>query len=65
MFGTTFGVIGSGVIESACKRVISQRLKGPGMRWRELGTHALSHARSLSLSSDHRWEFFWRNLAAG
>ena len=57
--------IGSGVIESACKRVIGQRLKGPGMRWRELGTHALSHARSLSLSSDHRWEFFWRNLAAG
>jgi hypothetical protein len=57
--------IGSGVIESACKRVICQRLKGPGMRWREPGTHALAHARSLSLSSDHRWQFFWSHLAGG
>ena len=57
--------IGSGVIESACKRVICQRLKGPGMRWREPGTHALAHARSLYLSSDHRWQFFWSHLAGG
>ena len=55
--------IGSGVIESACKRVIGHRLKCGGMRWREPGTNARSHARSLSLSSDHRWEFFWSHVA--
>jgi hypothetical protein len=57
--------IGSGVIESACKRVIAKRLKGPGMRWREHGTNALAHTRSLYLSSDHRWQFFWSHLAGG
>lgn len=57
--------IGSGVIESACKRVIGHRLKCGGMRWRELGTNALSHARSLYYSSDHRWEFFWSHVACG
>lgn len=57
--------IGSGVIESACKRVIGHRLKCGGMRWREPGTNALSHARSLYLSSDHRWEFFWSHVACG
>ena len=59
------GVIESGVIESACKRVIGHRLKCGGMRWREPGTNALAHARSQSLSSDHRWEFFWSHVACG
>jgi hypothetical protein len=57
--------IGSGVIESACKRVIAKRLKAPGMRWREPGTNSLAHARSLYLSSDHRWQFFWSHIAGG
>lgn len=57
--------IGSGVIESACKRVIGHRMKCGGMRWREPGTNSLSHARSLYLSSDHRWEFFWSHTACG
>ncbi|HWG43201.1 MAG TPA: ISKra4 family transposase, partial [Gemmataceae bacterium] len=35
--------IGSGVVESACKTVVGQRLKGPGMRWGEEGAHALCH----------------------
>ncbi len=55
--------IGSGVIESACKRVVGHRMKCGGMRWREPGTNTL--ARSLSLSSDHRWEFFWSHVACG
>ena len=29
--------IGGGVVESACKTVVGQRLKGPGMRWGEEG----------------------------
>ena len=29
--------IGSGPVESACKRVVGQRLKGAGMRWGEEG----------------------------
>ena len=57
--------IGSGVIESACKRIIARRQKGPGMRWREPGTSAVAHARSLFFSSDHRWQFFWSHLATG
>jgi len=57
--------IGSGVVESACKRVAGQRLKRSGMLWREPGTNALCQARSLYLSSDHRWEFFWSNIATG
>lgn len=57
--------IGSGVIESACKRIIARRQKGPGMRWREPGTNHIAHARSLYFSSDHRWEYFWKHLATG
>ena len=57
--------IGSGVIESACQRVIARRQKAPGRRWRERGTHAVAHARSLYFSSDHRWQFFWTHLASG
>lgn len=51
------------VIESACQRVVGQCLKRSGMRWREPGTHALCQARSLDLSSDQRWEFFWSRIA--
>ncbi len=35
------GHIGSGVVESACKTVVGQRLKGAGKRWGEDGTQAL------------------------
>src|SRR5262249_37870032 len=39
--------IGSGVVESACKTVVGQRLKGAGMRWGEAGADALWHVRAL------------------
>jgi hypothetical protein len=39
--------IGSGVVESACKPLAGQRLKGAGMRWSEAGAHALCHVRAL------------------
>lgn len=35
--------IGSGPVESACKTVIGQRMKGAGMRWSEHGADEVSH----------------------
>lgn len=55
--------IGSGVVESACKTVVGQRLKGAGMRWSEAGAHALCHVRALYRSEKGQWDSFWiRNL---
>jgi len=55
--------IGSGVVESACKTVVGQRLKGAGMRWSEAGAHALCHVRALYRSEKGQWDAFWtRNL---
>jgi hypothetical protein len=53
--------IGSGVVESACKRVAGQRLKGGGMRWGEDGADALCHLRALFLSDKSRWSAFWQH----
>jgi hypothetical protein len=50
--------IGSGVVESACKTVVGQRLKGAGMRWSEAGAHALCHVRALYRSEKGQWEAF-------
>jgi hypothetical protein len=52
--------IGSGVVESACKTVVGQRLKGAGMRWGADGAHALCHVRALYRSEKGQWEAFWR-----
>jgi hypothetical protein len=52
--------IGSGVVESACKTVVGQRLKGAGKRWGEVGAHALCHVRALYRSEKGQWEAFWR-----
>jgi hypothetical protein len=52
--------IGSGVVESACKTVVGQRLKGAGMRWGEDGAHALCHVRALYRSEEGQWEAFWQ-----
>jgi len=51
--------IGSGVVESACKTVVGQRLKGAGMRWSEDGAHAVCHVRALYRSDKGRWAAFW------
>ncbi len=40
--------IGSGAVESACKAVVGQRLKGSGIRWSEAGARRLSCARVVS-----------------
>jgi hypothetical protein len=57
-------LIGSGVIESACKTVVNQRLKGCGMRWRERGTTALCQARALYKSEHSLWIAYWKLLTA-
>ena len=44
--------IGSGVIEAACKSVVQQRMKGPGMRWGSPGGHAILSARVSTLNGD-------------
>jgi len=54
--------IGSGVVESACKTVVGQRLKGPGMRWGEDGAHALCHVRALYRSEKGQWQAFWHRV---
>jgi hypothetical protein len=51
--------VGSGVVESACKTVVGQRLKGAGMRWGEAGAHALCHVRALYRSEKGQWQAFW------
>lgn len=50
--------IGSGTVESACKRVIGARLKQAGMMWSARGAKAMAHLRALILSG--RWDTFWR-----
>jgi hypothetical protein len=51
--------IGSGSVESACKTVVGQRLKGPGMRWGEDGADALCQLRALFKGEAGPWEAFW------
>jgi hypothetical protein len=50
--------IGSGSVESACKRVVAARLKQAGMIWSARGANAIAHLRALVLS--RRWDAFWR-----
>ncbi len=51
--------IGSGPVESACKTVIGERMKGGGMRWGEDGADAMSHLRAVFCSADNLWAGFW------
>ena len=53
--------IGSGVVEAACKTLVTQRMKQSGMRWREEGGQAILTFRSL-VQSD-RFDRAWKLLA--
>lgn len=55
--------IGSGPVESACKTVIGQRMKGAGMRWSEHGADEVSHLRALFKSGDSQWDAYWHPAA--
>jgi hypothetical protein len=48
--------IGSGSVESACKRIIGGRLKQGGMIWSREGAKAMAHLRAIVLSG--RWDRF-------
>jgi hypothetical protein len=52
-------LIGSGHVESACKGVVGQRLKGSGMRWSVAGADAVCHLRALFKSEKGQWDAFW------
>jgi hypothetical protein len=54
--------IGSGVVEAACKTLVSQRLKRSGMRWREGGGQAILTFRAWCQSD--RYDRAWALLAA-
>jgi hypothetical protein len=54
--------IGSGVVEAACKTLVTQRLKGSGMAWTPAGGQAILTLRSLLQSG--RWDQAWPLLAA-
>ena len=57
-------LIGSGPVESACKQVVGQRLKGSGMRWGEGGADAVGHLRALFRSEKGQWDAYWASLTA-
>ena len=52
-------MIGSGVVESSNRRVVTQRLKQAGMHWSKKGAEGVMALRALYLSSAHRWSNFW------
>ena len=53
--------IGSGVVEAACKTLVTQRMKRSGMRWRHAGGQAILTLRGLVQSN--RFDHGWRLLA--
>ena len=54
------GQIGTGMIESTCKQLVGQRLKGPGRHWTEAGALALTALDATDLNG--RWNAFWNSL---
>ncbi len=44
--------IGSGVVESACKNLVIQRMECSGMRWSKKGANAMLKIRSIKLNGD-------------
>jgi hypothetical protein len=51
--------IGSGTAESACKHVVSQRLKQAGMTWSIKGAESILQLRILWKNNE--WNRFWQN----
>jgi len=49
--------VGSGVVESACKQLVTSRLCGAGMCWSQQGAQAILNLRAALLS--HDWQTAW------
>lgn len=58
--------IGSGIVEAACKTLVTERLKRSGMRWREDGGQAVLTLRSLIQSDrfDRGWKLLLNSYTA-
>ena len=56
-------MIGSGVVESSNRRVVTQRLKQAGMHWSKAGAEGVMALRAVYLSSSQRWSNFWSTSA--
>jgi hypothetical protein len=54
--------IGSGMMESTCKQVVCQRLKGSGRQWSDSGAVAMAHLIVHRLNGD--WDAFWASRPA-
>lgn len=54
-------MIGSGVVESSNRRVVTQRLKQAGMHWSKKGAEGVMALRASYLSSSFRWSNFWQS----
>jgi hypothetical protein len=52
-------MIGSGVVESSNRRVVTQRLKQAGMHWSTKGAEGVMALRAAYLSNSNRWSSFW------
>lgn len=57
-------MIGSGVVESSNRRVVTQRLKQAGMHWSRQGADSMMTLRAAYLSSGSQWRNFWRKREA-
>lgn len=56
--------IGSGLVESSCKRIVSQRLKGSGMRWSVVGGEVIARLRGFFLGNELDAFFaFWKQCS--
>ena len=51
--------VGSGPIESACKQLVTARLKQSGMRWTVAGAEQTLALRCCWLNGD--WDAFWQS----
>jgi len=58
-------MIGSGVVESSNRRVVTQRLKQAGMHWSKVGAEGVMALRAAYLSHSNRWSNFWRTSSSG
>lgn len=49
-------MIGSGTVESACKQIVSQRLRCAGAQWKVEGARLTAKARAARLSKNNDWQ---------